>query len=438
MPDILKNSNFRYNHFIWLVLLPAIILSGCKKDDISLGGNLIPGSDIINSRSYQEKGTISAFTYTDEKVRVDRPDYCYTGSFNDPLFGRTDGSFAAQFRILSHPDFDATSTTDSLILQMSYKLIYGDTLTAQTLRVYELNEGLKYDAKYMSSFDIKSLASSTLLGSTTFIPRFRTDSTQNDTTEQVLKIKINPLLAAKLMMLDSLEMISNDIFLTKFKGLYIETDQVNRKGTLVGIQPLSTALQLHYHTALKDSLSFVYKVTSNSTFVAGFDHDFTKSAFYPNMNQETVQDSLIFLQPLGGTKIKVNIPSLANWKDSSDYLINRASVTFRVDTLLTDMRRYEIPARVYLKYIDENDDEVFPEDSQLANSYYGGYYNPLTATYSFNIKQHLQKLIKKEVDNTSFYLVNVDRKGVARRVVLKGGTSATPIELQVNYTRYKE
>ena len=102
------------------------------------------------------------------------------------------------------------------------------------------------------------------------------------------------------------------------------------------------------------------------------------------------------------------------------------------------MRRYEIPARVYLKYIDENDDEVFPEDSQLANSYYGGYYNPLTATYSFNITQHLQKLIKKEVDNTSFYLVNVDRKGVARRVVLKGGTSATPIELQVNYTRYKE
>ena len=78
-------------------------------------------------------------------------------------FGRTDGAFAAQYRLAANPDYDATATLDSLILRLTYKHIYGDTATVQNLKVYELTGDLEYDAKYMSSFNLKSLASTTPL-----------------------------------------------------------------------------------------------------------------------------------------------------------------------------------------------------------------------------------------------------------------------------------
>ncbi len=435
--NTLKNSYSKINTVLGTLFLFILLLAGCKKGDETLGIDLLPGTSTFVSRSYLEQNSITAYTFTDDKIRSDRPALSFTGSFNDPLYGRTDGSFAAQFRLPYHPDYDGSSSVDSLVLILSYKSVYGDTLNPQTLKVYELDGSLKYDAKYLSSFHPKNIASGTLLGSASFIPKFRVNTAQRDTTEQFIRIRLNPSFAEKLLAVDSLAMISNDVFLETFKGLYIEAEPVGRKGALVGIIHNSAELSMNYHTDTKDSLSFSYKISSNSAVVPGFVHDYSNSAFFSNLNKEQVQDSLLFIQPLGGTKVKVNVPSLTSWADSSDYLINKATLYFHVDTLLTDMQRFGIPSRIYLKIIDSDGDEVFPKDSELSSSYYGGYYSSESATYSFNITQHLQQIIDGEVSNTTFYLVHSDRNGIANRVVLKGGTSSLPMELLINYTRYK-
>ena len=95
-----------------------------------------------------------------------------------------------------------------------------------------------------------------------------------------------------------------------------------------------------------------------------------------------------------------------------------------------------MPKNLYLKY-DSVGTETFPKDAQLSSSYYGGIYDATTASYSFNITRHLEQIIKKEIETTSFFLVHSDRKGSASRVVLKGGNSSKPIQLQVKYTRYQ-
>jgi hypothetical protein len=146
---------------------------------------------------------------------------------------------------------------------------------------------------------------------------------------------------------------------------------------------------------------------------------------------------LIYVQPTGGTKAKINIPSLDKWKDSTSYIIDKATIVFYVDTLASDMGRFHIPPRVYLKYHDSTGTEVFPKDSELSSYYYGGYYDSTTGSYTFNITRHLQQIIKKEIETTSFYLVHADRSGTASRVVLKSGNSSQPIKLQVKYTRYE-
>jgi hypothetical protein len=307
----------------------------------------------------------------------------------------------------------------------------------QTLKVYELISDMDYDAKYLSSFNLKSLASPTVIGTTSFIPKFKTDSSQTDTTTQYIRFRLNPSLGNRLLKMDSLKMISNEEFLKYFKGLYVESVAASRKGTLVGLTAAGSAIGIYYHTAAKDSLFFSYFVTSNSANVASFAHDYSSSVFGSHLNQELIEDSLTFLQPTGGTKVKINIPSLNKWKDSTDFIISRANITIYVDTLVSDPRRYGIPSSLYLKYMDSAGNEAFPLDSQLSSVYYGGTYDPYTASYSFNITRHLEQIINNEIESTSFYLVHSDRKGSPYRVVLKSGTSSRPIELEVKYNRVK-
>jgi len=118
-------------------------------------------------------------------------------------------------------------------------------------------------------------------------------------------------------------------------------------------------------------------------------------------------------------------------------MINKATITFHVDTILSDSRRYPIPYRLFLKINNDKGEETFPADSQLSSNYYGGFYDATTATYSFNVTQHLQQLILGEIQNTGFYLVHSDRNSTGERVILKGLGSKLPVELNVSYTRYK-
>jgi len=433
----LKDRYFGLKNLTGAILLFSVVVCGCKQGDQTLGINLLPGVKILDTRYHQEKASITTSIFTDTKIRVDRPAYNLLGSFNDPLFGRTDASFAAQFRLPYHPDYSATASIDSIVLRMTYKKIYGDTISSQTFQVFEMAGDLNYDAKYLSSFNIKNLASSTLIGTGHFIPKFRTDSLQTDTTEQVIRVPLNKSFGSNLLGIDSLKMTSNDDFLKIFKGLFISSTPINRRGTLVSVNATASMVVLYYHDAASDTLGFAYRVTANSANVASYVHDYSLARFYTNLNKEINTDSLIYVQPTGGIKSKILVPSFTTWKDSANYAINKATITFHADTIMSDYRRYAMPDRLYLT-LDSLGTEIFPADSQLSSTYYGGFYDATTATYTFNVTQHLQQIIAGTKQNYPFYLVQSERNFSARRVVLKGLGSSKPVELNIAYTIYKK
>ena len=443
----MKDRYFELKNLTGAILLLSVVVWGCKQGDLSLGVNVLPGVKILDTRYHQEKTSITTAVFTDSKIRVDRPKYNLLGSFNDPIFGRTDASFAAQFRLPFYRAFTPTAAIDSVVLSMDYKIIYGDTVSSQSVQVYELASSLNYDAKYLSSYNIKNLASSDPIGSGSFIPKFRTDSLKTDTTLQNIRIRLKNSFGTSLLGIDSMSMKSSDEFLKVFKGLYISSTPISRKGTIVSIinTPYSTAtatenlpaIVLYYHDAKKDTLTFGCEITSNSAKVASYVHDYSLARFFPNLNKENNSDTLIYVQPNGGIKSKILVPTLSTWKDSANYAINKATLTIHADTIMSDHRRYAMPPRLYLMAIDSTGTETFPADSQLSSGYYGGFYNATTATYSFNVTQHLQQLIKGTIKNNGFYLVQAERTSSAQRVVLKGFGSTKPVELNVAYTIYK-
>jgi hypothetical protein len=190
-----KTENKNRNQILLLLLFFVTAIIGCKEQN-SIGLEILPSGDLINVKSVIIKDDISAFTHNDDLLRTDEASNSLLGSFTDSLLGNTTIDFAAHFRLSEFPDFGTNPVVDSVNLYLYYRLIYGDTLTPQRFKVYELNEDLYgdvYDSisqgyrnyAYYQDTDLKSFASTQLLGEKEYIPRVRLDSTSQDTIYSV-------------------------------------------------------------------------------------------------------------------------------------------------------------------------------------------------------------------------------------------------------------
>lgn len=433
--------------FAWMV----ITFWGCTNDINDLGKDLLPVGDLIRVGEVTEKANIRAYTLTDEKQRTDEPTHNLLGTFNDPIFGKTTADFACQLRIGAYPKTIKTDIIDSMIFYINYKEFYGDTITPQKIKIYELASDLSVTNKYYQDVDLKALAKTEVLAEYTHIPKLKLDSLSNkygstkaspkDTVIQQLAIKMGPSLIQKLVTADSLTLSSNEAFLQHLKGLYVEVSDLNQGGTIMKTFPLG--MKLYSHNA-KDTLVTYFSVTSNSAVVSRFSHDYSQTPFFANLDQTETMDSLIYLQTTGGLRTKIMIPNLGSWSDSTNYAINKAELIFQVDTTVTDVKLYPPPSQLVFSAIgydeeEKKETEYLPSDVAFSSAYYGGTYNSKDKTYRFNIAKHMQEVVdkKKGKENLGFYLSTAFRSATFSRTVLKGATSKTGIRLEITYSKLK-
>lgn len=425
-----------------------LILSGCEKES-SIGIDILPDGDLIDIRSKVIKEDISAFTFTENLIRTDESSKSLLGSFTDSLFGNTTIGFATQFRLYDFPEFGTNAEADSIKLYIYYRLIYGDTITPQKFRVYELESPIDADANYFQDVNLKAMASDQLLGEVEYIPRVRIDSLTADTFYQLITIPLDLSLAEKLITADSIQMINNDVFLDYFKGLYVESEKTDGQGgTILSLEAASSstfqgsALVLYYNNdeineiAESDtSLVMPYVISQFSARVNNIAHDYSTAPFYENLNLEVVQDSLIYVQATGGLKSKITIEDLSSWRDSSNIAINKAELIFQVDTVASQIHQFFPPRQLLFTVIDKDGVEFLPIDYVFSPTFYGGGLRS-DYTYHFNITQHLQQIIEGQADNFGFYLTPAQKNNEAKRVVLKGSTSETGIKLVISYSKF--
>lgn len=435
-------------HLFALITLAITTLISCEEKS-SIGIEVLPSGDLISVRNSVQ--STKSFTHSEDSIRTDETSSSMLGSFTDSLFGNTTIDFAAQFRLYEFPDFGPNAKVDSVKLYLYYRIVYGDTITKQKFSIYELKSPLDIDNKYTQDIDLKSMASSKLLGEFEYKPKIKLDSTSKDTFYQLINIPIDISLGEKLFNADSLQMINNDVFLEFFKGLHIETEKRTSKGgailSLETVQQGSfngSALVLFYHNSLikskldskKDSaLLMPYIISGYSARVNRIEHDYTKAPFYRNLNSETIQDSLIYIQATGGLKSRILIDNLSSWADSANIAINKAELIFQIDTVASQVRKYPPPKQMLFTVVDKDGKELLPKDYVFSPAFYGGGLLK-DYTYHFNITQHLQEIIDGKTGNYGFYLTPARKNDQANRVVIKGSTSKTGIKLIISYSKY--
>jgi len=430
-------------------LLAVLVLFSCKKDPYEIGIDLLPPSDTIKIK-YTDTCTVIAYTERVDSISTSNCSALALGSIADPVFGNSTISLYTQVQPTSSSvDFGTSPQADSLILMLYYSGFYGDTTTQQMIRVYEVAEDMHIDSGYYSNHAMKVYPN--LLAEMSFKPRPR-DSVKvgKDMYSAHLRInlsKYTKYFANKLLYGPPSVYATSANFNLFMKGLYIETVPVNSGGALLNfnISESLTKMILFFHNQSADSLNYPFLLNTSSARFLHIDHNNYNDAAQDLRQQMVNHDTLLgknmlYLQGLGGTRIKFRMPYIMNFAKNRKIAINDALLMLQnpeTDTTLGP------PANLVLLrdssgYIGTVIDEL------EGASYFGGAYNPDNRTYYFRLTRHIQKLIDGYYSkNRELYIqVNNPLKNTVfpNRVMINGynpvnpGASSTRFRLQITYT----
>lgn len=371
------------------------------------------------------------------------------GRMTDPIFGISESSIYAQPRLdFFNPDF-SNSVLDSVVLYLPYNTdslaYYGFINEPFSLDVMRLTEKPDRNLFYFS--DTSFAVEPTPLGSLTFTPRpfdslevVQYNGTFIDTIEYPphLRIPLSADFGNEILQLDSTTLDNDEAFLNYFNGFKVQPTSENRG--LLSFNLLNTTGGIYLYYTKNDTLKrqFLIQLDQFSARFSTFKHDYSGSYVERFIGNESLGDSIIFVQGLAGLDTKIEIPYVRNLED---LIINKAELIVEFEDLPEDVDSIYTPALQLGLFGERSDGERQEIDDFLRASaidqvptVFGGVYSDpdrRDGTYSMNLSAYFQKMITGEVSNT-LYLSVFPKSERAYRSVLKGKAN---IKLRIAYSR---
>jgi len=434
-------------------ILLILALFSCQKDPYEIGFDLLPPSDTLHVVT-TDTCTVEAFSVLQDSVRTDKVSTLILGSMMDPTFGQTTAGFYAQARLSSEgADFGTNPVLDSLVLVMFYKGYYGDTLTQQRVKVYEISEDFSYDSLHFSNQHLDTYP--TVLADEVFYPRIK-DSVKvyGENIAPHLRINLSKqtsYLGNKILNAPSDALATNTAFLKFMKGLYVTAAPVNNNGAMLNFSVTAgtSKLVVYFHNGndpADDSLHYDMYFNEVSGRFIHCDHGGYLSASQDLKRQILNRDSSqgvnkLFLQGMGGVKVKLKFPYIKNLGQGKLIAINDAIL--QLTNIENDTVR-KAPASLTMVRQDSIGRIGYLVDESEGASYFGGTYNETTHTYFFRMSQHFQNVVMNSYsDHFDIYLmVNSPVTSFAspNRITLYGTKTQIPgqlnnrLNLKITYT----
>ncbi|NOU46452.1 MAG: DUF4270 domain-containing protein [Bacteroidales bacterium] len=448
----MKSTSTYYTRIIALSLIISVfILISCNKKPARIGDGIQPDQNLL-SVSFSDATNIVAYSSIEDSIRTDATTEMLLGSIADPTFGTSVAGFYTQFRLSTNGHtFGDNPVADSMVLRLAYKTAYGDTLTQQTVHVYELLEDLFVDSSYYSN-SVKQ-TSATDLANFSFKPEPNTPFAYDGDTLPMICLKLSDIstgLMDRLIHADSTDLDSNVSFQKFFKGLYIVADPVASGGAVSYFSLTSTNsfLTLYYKNDEEDSLSYTFFVTSNDEHYNVFNHNNYQNADPAFIGQVVQKDTLLgtsklYMEGMGGVKTRIRFPNLADYPEfaGKKVVINEAKLFL---TGVETPTVYSAPSQLALVN-DDGDGTYSVLDDQLeGSSYFGGTYKSSVNEYQFRLTRYIQDMLLngKGRDDHGLLLFIIGASGKADRWVFNGTNPSEdtlkPLRLQVVYSVLNE
>ncbi len=441
-----KKSLFFINIFLLLAILSFFNLS-CSKYPTKVGASLMPNNSL--SIHFKQSG-FAAYSRAIDTTRSDEMLMrSIVGSIKDPVFGLTNASFYTKVLPISvGKRFGTNPVTDSLVLQLYYSGVYGDTNAVLHLHVYEMKDNIYYDSIYYSNKNVAVYP--TDYANMTFRPdRNKVYILNNvDTVKNVLRINLSHLskaLGNKLLNADTTILDSNLLFMNYFKGLYLKTDPVSNGGALASFltSTRQTILMLYYHNDTQDSLKYSYVLSASMAKINHYQHDFSvgDQAF---KNQVVNGDTALglkqfYVQGLAGVQAVIKFPHIRDLNKLGRVGINEAKLILPGAEATPYLGA---PKELSLIRILNDSTYALLRDASEGADYFGGNYNATDNSYSFRITHYIESLINDSTKVDKGLVLFVKSGGIhPERFIFNGpqftGDSTRRARLDIFYTIIK-
>lgn len=417
--------------FYAFIMTSIIFLIACHKDS-NLGYDILPGDDIIHPEII-DTFSIQVYTMPEDTILANYASTLLLGEYIDPIFGRTKAEFVSQFGLSEYPTFNSGSIVDSAFLQLTLDTnavhSYGTQTAPQIIKVYRLPDSFDSEKDYYSNHDTSEFMSGDLIGIYNFDP-----------SSEDVSIRI-PLYTSQIeSFIEAPESVwsSSESFIDFFKGIYV-TSQCDDGDAAIYKFKLSsgTIIRMFYHEdgiADVDSFSVSANVSAAKKFNL-FQHDYSSTSFYDQIgDDQSPQDSVAYVQAMGGLRVKIVIPGLAQLKEMGDIAIYKAELIVKTAaSSYTYDTQYEKMKYMVLAGIDpENEFYLLPE------YFTGTSYLPQGLEdneYRFQIASYIRELIDGDTENDGLWLFPYAASDNYTRSVITTGNHSTPMKLIITYTK---
>lgn len=431
---MLRNKLFH----LLAAFVAVLIFSSCNKEPNLIGLDLLPEGDRLNM-SFIDTSTIIAYTVKEDSLRTDELSTNLIGYIDDPVFGKTLGSVYTHFNLPTlNFSFGTNPVADSVILTLVYNGIYGDSLSQQTFRVFELADTMSLGAAYYSNSAKATISNQ--IGVATFVPNLLiADSVDGEKVPPHLRIALSQEFSNRLINADATTLSSNNFFTDVFRGLYITADPVTSNGTgaLLYFNLLEdwSKITVHYHNST-DTSRVSFPINANCARFNKYIHYYYVGAS-PELLQQFAGDTAsgnnrIFMQAMAGAKVKLRMPYLKNIPENGKIAVNEAIL------IITDDEPDNVfapPVQLAMRALDDTGAYLVLPDETIGSVYFGGRYVN-NKEYRFRLTKYVQDRMSNpdEKDNGLMLLIAGSSLS-GNRVVLKGPANTTGrMKLVIYYT----
>lgn len=429
-----------FNAIAAFVLLVAIIVSCTKFDTTTLGTDLLPVVDNVNTFA-DTLEVVSTQGADMDTVSVKRDVFHALGHIDDdPIFGKTTGNIYVQLKPTFYPYFfgnsrlDTLVAIDSIVVGLNYRGTYGDTTVVQQIQLSEIVDNSFRDSSFKSRPTTYAPVLGAVLGSTSITPKGLYNKVilrgGKDSVTSQIRIKItDAAFINKVFTRDSTPnpaknaFYNDSAFRRDFNGLAITSSGTSGNGLMyISLTDARTRMEIYYrktNSGVKD--------TSVANFlVAG-----TSGALFPSANaNQIIRDRSMapaslpstdfnYIQASPGDAIKVTIPALNTFKQTNRIIhraylqINQVPQNPLVDAI------FPAASFAYLDlkdtgttkfkplYFDLNPNSVYSPDQSTAffpsfinQEYFGGAFKTKTVdsigsytSYELNMSRYIQRMV---------------------------------------------
>ncbi len=384
------------------------LVTSCIDTDKTTGAGLLPDNHILKIKSYgfdlpvQMKMSDSLQTIFSGSVVV--------GAYKDPDLGLVEASSA--FQIIPSGD---SLTFGSNPVPKSFKMYVSvgdksyfyekDQFVPQNFRIYTLTKDLDSTVAYNNSVDQSYFNPVQInLGGSTF---FGGDS---------LVMDLSLDYARQILSATKEETDSTNLFVKRFKGLYMSVDAL--PGSLTGgrfniIDPLDIFFTIEYrHTDAANSIdkdSTIYFYVSNSRpYVNRFKHSSQNLVSSDPQNRIYVE-GLAGIKPyINFTDVKNQISSWAQWNniDISKLVIAKAEIRLPYEQPEDFTRMLYFPSQLFLSTREMNGTtansiKIYDPLDDISYFESNGAINRSLMYYSIDISAYLQKVLQGKITGES-------------------------------------